>query len=150
MTKASTTARFAVKQKTYYGEKRYHVTDLSNGLELWHGFHKKDESVLYAEECNRDPKIAPGVKVRLVGDVHNFGASLREDLAHIVSGNRYHAGDEGVLAFPHPNQQPDGCRGWWYVEVAPKDPVGPRYEGDVEVIDKLYVGVWPGGFEAIE
>lgn len=76
--------------------------------------------------------LEKGQKVRFT--VPSLGASERDDLGHVVS-DTYGPSDMGVLAFLHPNQKPSpqGCKGWWFVEVDSK--TGPAR--------KLYVGVGP-------
>ena len=146
MTKTKeSTERFYFKQRNVYGNDYFEVYDRGQKitakdptvikLNLPAPPHSRKAARLFVAELNRDPKVVPGARVRLAGGVANFGASEPDEL-HRVTADRYSAGDEGVLAFPHPNQEPDGCAGWWYVAVDSK--TGPAR--------KLYVGVWPGGF----
>lgn len=67
-----------------------------------------------------------GTRVRFVKD--NLGASRRDDLGHVVE-ETYGLGDEGRVAFRHPNKK--ACPDWFYVEVDSKKVPG----------EKLYVGV---------
>jgi hypothetical protein len=128
-----------MKQKTTYGNTVFNIIDQEAGSSKpLMTLTKRTWAMGVLAELTRDPKIAPGVRVRFAADVHNFAGSERDEL-HRITADKYGAGEEGVLAFPHPNQTPDGCAGWWYIEVDSKSGE-PR---------KLYVGVWPGGFEII-
>ena len=141
MTKTKEKAeRFYFKHRNVYGNDYFDIYDRRNHpvqtkLNLPAPPHSRKAARLFVAELNRDPKAVPGARVRLAGGVANLGASEPDEL-HRVTADHYSAGDEGVLAFPHPNQEPDGCAGWWYVAVDSK--TGPAR--------KLYVGVWPGGF----
>jgi hypothetical protein len=75
-----------------------------------------------------------GSRVRFTAD--KLGASKRDEL-WCVTGEDYGAGDEGVVAFPHPNKKnlPD----WFYVEVDSKEEPG----------EKRYIGVSPRMVEAV-
>lgn len=131
--------RWVVRQKSYYGNVSFQIIDQeSSSDEPLMTVQKRSWADGIVRELSRDPGIQPGVKVRFADDANGLGASERDEL-HRVTEERYGAGEVGVLAFPHPNQAANGCVGWWYVEVDSK--IGePR---------KLYVGVWPGGFEVL-
>lgn len=82
----------------------------------------------------RPEDVRPGVRVRFTRN--NLGASERDDLGHNVAGEDVGVGDQGVIAFPHPNKllRPPRATtpgGWWYVEVESRTRPG----------EKLYVGV---------
>jgi hypothetical protein len=74
------------------------------------------------------PKALPGIgdKVRFITD--QLGASRRDELYQVTS-DTYGIGDEGYVAFYHPNQKT--CPDWFYVEVDSKTEPGV----------KLYVGI---------
>lgn len=135
--------RFVLRMMTSWGDKFYRAVDTTTGKAVYDSFTNRAAAVLFVDELNRIPWHVPGVKVRII-DGNVLGASRRDDLCHIVDDkNWYKLGDEGVLAFPHPNQRDvgQGCKGWWYVEVEPKHPVDDA--------EKLYVAVWPGAFEVL-
>jgi hypothetical protein len=67
-----------------------------------------------------------GTRVRFTID--KLGASRRDELRW-VTGESYGVGDEGHVAFPHPNRK--RCPEWFYVEVESKNTPG----------EKRYVGV---------
>ena len=75
-----------------------------------------------------------GTRVRFTCD--GLGASRREDLSR-VTGEVYGVGDEGIVAFRHPNKArlPE----WFYVEVNSKGVTG----------EKRYVGVTGSMYEII-
>lgn len=89
-------------------------------------------SPVYADTLANRPTEGP--RVRLTRN--DLGASNPENLSRLEP-DTYGIGDEGVLAFEHPNQ--DRCCGWVYIEVDSK--IGaPR---------KLYVAVGPRMYEVI-
>lgn len=133
--------RWVVRQKSKYGSTRFYIVDQeapSSGPPLM-ALTLRSWADGVVRELARDPKFAPGAKVKFTEEAgFGLGASEPDEL-HRVTEDRYGAGDVGVLAHPHPNQAADGCVGWWYVEVDSK--LGePR---------KLYVGVWREGLEVL-
>ncbi len=81
------------------------------------------------------PKYPNGTRVRFVKS--DLGASERDDLSHVVE-EKFGVGDEGVIAFPHPNKT-IAVVGWCYVEVQSKTIPGRL----------LYVGVRANMIEPI-
>jgi hypothetical protein len=75
-------------------------------------------------------------RVKFVAIEGELGASEADDLGHVVA-DTYCAGEEGVLAFEHPN--PKACPGWVYVEVVGKSDPTKRF----------YVGVPSSAIEVI-
>jgi hypothetical protein len=69
-------------------------------------------------------ELVEGARVRFVVD--NLGGCARGDLGRV--SETFHAGTEGVLAFPHPNRE--YCAGWFFVEVPSRlHPGELRYVG---------------------
>lgn len=67
-----------------------------------------------------------GTRVRFTVD--GLGASKFNELHHFATGDVYNRGDEGVVAFRHPNKK--NCPDWFYVEVPSKEEPGAlRYVG---------------------
>lgn len=133
--------RWVVRQKSNYGSTYFRIIDQESGDDKpLMTLTQRAWAEGVVRELNKDPKVQPGVRVRLTeaAGFGSFGGSEPDDLYHVTE-DRYGAGDVGVLKQPHPNQAPRGCVGWWYIEVAAKSGE-PR---------KLWVGVWPGGFEVL-